>query len=83
MFNSIKGSISGVWEWIMLIFNLLKSSPEIIGLFEDLVKLIKDLTGGKGEDESAQVKLVKSKSDQIQKKIAPKMAKLVKLHDQK
>lgn len=50
-----------MWNWITVIFNLLKNSPAIIALVEQIIALIGSLTGEKGVDEVETVQKTKRK----------------------
>jgi len=55
------GVLGSAWGWISVIFNLLKNSPAIIGLIEQIIELIGSLTGDAGADEVQTVEQTKRK----------------------
>lgn len=50
------------------IFSIIKNLPAIIALIEQVIALIKSITGDAGTDETTQVSMLKDKADKLEVK---------------
>jgi hypothetical protein len=73
--------VMSIWGTIEQIFNVIRNLPAIIALLEQIMDMIRAITGESGKDETAEVNELKGKVNELAGKAKIKRAKLVSLHD--